>query len=261
MGAQHPRALPQTRVSDGGLPGFQHRTHYGAAAGRDRWIVDAVNAWVSEVVPRVLAADAQTGAVLDVGCGEQPFRALVARSGRRYVGMDVVQNSTASVDLLSTLEDAPAGGERFPAVLCTEVLEHVVDVDAAFAGLRRLCTDGAVVVLTTPFVFPLHMEPYDFRRLTLHGIARLAAQHGFRVEAAVRLGGAPDVLATLLADASILPTTRSLYARAKTRALRLAKAGAIQLLASRAVRGNVVINSNGYLGNGVVLRASCQHEH
>ena len=27
------------------------------------------------------------------------------------------------------------------------------------------------MVLTVPFVFPLHMEPYDFRRLTLHGVS------------------------------------------------------------------------------------------
>jgi hypothetical protein len=244
-------------VTDPRLAAFQHRADYGRAEGRDRWMVEAVNAWVSDVVPRVLAGETERGPVLDVGCGEQPFRGLIERSGRRYVGMDVVQNSKASVDILSTLEEA-LDAERFPAILCTEVIEHVVDVDAAFAGLRRLCADNAVVVLTTPFVFPLHMEPYDFRRLTPHGIAQLAAQHGFRVETSVRLGGAPEVIATFLADASILPTTGSLYARVKTRVLRLAASGAIGLLASRAVRSNVVINSNGYLGNGVVLRAECR---
>ncbi|MFI5179707.1 MAG: methyltransferase domain-containing protein, partial [Vicinamibacterales bacterium] len=186
------------------------------------------------------------------------FRALIERSGRRYVGMDVVQNSSASVDILSTLEAAPADAERFPAVLCTEVLEHVADVDLAFAGLRRLCADGAVAVLTIPFVFPLHMEPYDFRRLTGHGVERLAAQHGFRVETVVRLGGAPEVLATLVADVSILPATGSLFARVKTRLLRLAAAVAIRVLDSGLVRGNVVVNSNCYLSNGVILRAECR---
>jgi 2-polyprenyl-3-methyl-5-hydroxy-6-metoxy-1,4-benzoquinol methylase len=88
------------------------------------------------VLPALL--ESGSGAVLDVGCAEQPFRPLVEASGRRYVGMDVVQNSTRSVELVSTLEDAPAPLEPFAAILCTEVLEHVVDIDAAFAGLRRL---------------------------------------------------------------------------------------------------------------------------
>ena len=112
------------------------------------------------------------------------------------------------------------------------------------------------MVLTVPFVFPLHMEPYDFRRLTLHGVQRLAADHGFRVEASTRLGRLPDVLATLISDASILPTSRSLVAKAKVGVLRLAagRAGAPARFAD-AGRRRIVVNSNCYLSNGVVLRA------
>jgi hypothetical protein len=61
------------------------------------------------------------------------------------------------------------------------------------------------VVLTVPFVFPLHMEPYDFRRLTLLRLERLAAAHGFRVEASARLGRLRTCSRMLVADASILP--------------------------------------------------------
>jgi hypothetical protein len=145
---------------------------------------------------------------------------------------------------------------KFPAILCTEVLEHVVDIDAGFAGLRRLAAPRGVVVLTVPFVFPLHMEPYDFRRLTVHGIERLAADHGFRVESATRLGRLPEVLATLVADASILPASRSLYSKVKVGALRAASGGLVRLLDSKALSRSVVINSNCYLSNGVVLRAA-----
>jgi hypothetical protein len=214
-----------------------------------------VNAWVLESLPPLLASGPRSRAVLDVGCGEQPFRPLVESSGRKYVGMDVEQNRTRSVDILSTLEEAPSPAEAYPVILCTEVLEHVADIDAAFAGLRRLVEADGVVVLTVPFVFPLHMEPYDFRRLTLHGVRRLAADHGFRVEATARLGRLPDVLAMLIADASILPTSRSLYAKAKVGLLRLAAVAMVRLLDSRTWSRGIVVNSNAYLSNGVVLRA------
>jgi hypothetical protein len=169
--------------------------------------------------------------------------------------MDVVQNSTGSVALVSTIEDAPPPPEPFSVILCTEVLEHVVDVDAAFAGLRRLIADGGIVVLTVPFVFPLHMEPCDFRRLTLHGAGQLAGDHGFRVESATRLGGLPDVLATLVADASILPIPGSLYSKVKVGALRAAAGALVSLLDSGALSRRVSVNSNTYLSNGMVLRA------
>jgi hypothetical protein len=235
------------------LSSFQHRRDYADDAGRDRWTVRAVNAWIRATLPPLLAS--ANGAVIDVGCAEQPFRALVEGGGRRYVGMDVVQNRTGSVDIVSTLEEAPSPASAYSLILCTEVLEHVVDIDAAFAGLRRLAAPGAAVVLTVPFVFPLHMEPYDFRRLTLHGLQRLATDHGFVVEASTRLGGLPDVLATLIEDASILPVSRSLAATIKVGLLRLAAAATVRVLDSKTLSTGIAINSNCYLGNGVVLRA------
>lgn len=141
-------------------------------------------------------------------------------------------------------------------LLGTEVIEHLADADAAFAGLRRLCTWSAPVVITSRFIFPLQMEPYDFRRLTLFGFGALGVRHGFRVETSVRLGGDREVLAMLLADASILPTAKTVYAPAKGRTLRLAVRGLIRALDSPALRRHLVIDSNGYLNDGFILRAS-----
>ena len=238
------------------LGSCRHRRDYRDVSGRDRWTVRAVNEWVSSVLPPLLEAGSVPGGVLDVGCGEQPFRPLIEASARRYVGMDVVQNSIGSVEIVSTLEQAPSPTVAFAVILCTEVLEHVEDIDAAFAGLRRLIADDGVVVLTVPFMFPLHMEPFDFRRLTLHGIQRLAGDHGFQVERATPLGALPHVVATLVADASILPASRSLYSKVKVGALRAATAGLVRLLDSEMLSRSVVINSNCYLSNGVVLRAA-----
>lgn len=233
---------------------FEHRRDYGEVAGCERWTVRAVNAWVTDTLPACIAT-AASGAVLDVGCGEQPFRPLIESRGRRYVGMDVEQNRTRTVDILGTLEEAPSPAERYPLIVCTEVLEHVADIGAAFAGLRRLTAPGGAVIVTVPFVFPLHMEPYDFRRLTHYGIERLAADHGFRVESSAQLGRGTDVLAMFLTDLSILPLSRSPLTRLKVALLRGAAAALVRLLDSRALSARVAINSNAYLSNGVVLRA------
>ena len=203
------------------------------------------------------ALSSSSGPLLDVGCGEQPFRGLVEASGCQYVGMDVLQNSSGTVDIIGTLEDAPALLESpYRTILCTEVLEHVLDIDAAFAGLRRLVAHGGLVFLTVPFIYPLHMEPYDFRRLTADGISRLAERHGFQVESATRLGSTTDVLATLVAGVSFLPATSTIFARVKVRVVRATAAMLLRALGAGWVTGHVAINSNYYLSNGVVLRAS-----
>ena len=236
------------------LSGFRHRDTYHEVTGRDRWTVRAVGGWIASTLPGLLAT-AAPGPVLDVGCGEQPFRGLIEARGRAYVGMDVTQNRSQSVDIVGTLEMAAAPERPYPVVLCTEVLEHVGDITLAFGGLRRLVAPSGLIVLTVPFVFPLHMEPYDYRRLTPHGIARLAVDHGFYVDAMTRLGGATEVVATLVADTSILPATRSAYDRVKARVLRMASARLVSCLESASLSRHVAINSHSYLSNGVVLRA------
>ena len=236
------------------LSAFEHRATYDGDTGPDRWEIRLVNTWVHATLPRLLSTVAP-GPVLDAGCGEQPFRALVEAHARRYVGMDAVQNSRNSVAVLGDLESVPEAGPAYPFVLCTEVLEHVADIDRSFAGLRRLTAPGGCVALTVPFMYPLHMEPFDFRRLTEHGIAHLAAAHGFDVVSFERLGRATDGLATLIADTSILPATSALSDRVKARLLRTAKSWLVRFLDSRWLSSHVTINANYYLSNGVVLRA------
>jgi Methyltransferase domain len=241
-------------VTAGAQPVFEHRASYADVDGRDRWEVRAVNRWLTTSLPAIAVA-APPGAVLDVGCGEQPFRPLVEAQRRPYAGMDLVQNSSGTVAMLGDLEHAEPPATPYAIVLCTEVLEHVVDINLSFRGLRRLTMTGGLVMITVPFLFPEHMDPDDFRRLTEHGVAQLARDHGFSVVSSQRLGTAPDVVATMLADVSVLPSAPTFQSRAKTRVLRAAKAWLVSRLASASLADHVTINSNLYLSSGIVLKA------
>jgi hypothetical protein len=241
-------------VTSGDLSAYEHRASYADVEGRDRWEVRAVNRWISTTLPAV-AAGAPAGAVLDVGCGEQPFRPLIEAHHRAYVGMDVVQNATGTVSVFGDLEHVDVSATPYPLVVCTEVLEHVVDIDLSFRGLRRLTVTGGLVLITVPFLFPVHMAPYDFRRLTEYGVAQLAADHGFTVVSSERLGKTTDAVATLLADISVLPSARTLRSRVKTRILRAAQAWLVSRLDDASLQDRVAINSNYYLSNGIVLKA------
>jgi hypothetical protein len=244
-------------VTSGGLSAFEHRASYADVEGRDRWEVRAVNRWLTTTLPAIVT-DAPPGAVLDVGCGEQPFRPLVEAERRPYVGMDLAQNSTGTVSILGDLEHVETPATRFAIVLCTEVLEHVFDINLSFRGLRRLTMTGGLVMITVPFLFPEHMDPDDFRRLTEHGVAQLARDHGFTVVSSARLGSAPEVVATMLSDVSVLPSAPTFRSRIKTRVLRAARTWLVSRLASASMADHVTINSNLYLSSGIVLKASAQ---
>ena len=53
---------------------------------------------------------------------------------------------------------------------CMEVLEHVQNPFAAVAELSRTLKPGGVIIGSTPFIMPLHDEPYDFYRYTKYGL-------------------------------------------------------------------------------------------
>ena len=237
------------------LSDFRHRTSYADLPdGRDRYIVAVVGEWLSRVVPDYCRAST----VLDVGCGGQPLRQLVESAGGRYTGMDVVQNQSGSVAVLSPIdadlpEPWPDATPEYDLIICSEVLEHVRDWPRAFTNLRRLTKVGGHAVLTVPFVFPLHMEPYDYFRATPHAIAAMADAAGFSVETFSRLGSGLDVLGTIAADLSVLPAARGVWPRLKSRLLRSARRQLLATLESRWIRRGLEINANSYLSGGVIL--------
>lgn len=145
--------------------------------------------------------------VLDAGCGRQPFRLLIERRGALYSSMDAVQNEDSTVDHVATLdghlpEDLIKNGP-YALIVCTEVLEHVADWDAAFRNLKRLSRAGGTVLITCPFFYVLHEEPYDFWRPTTHAIAFYAKRHNFEIVELAKLGTTWDVLGTILGASPI----------------------------------------------------------
>ena len=147
---------------------------------------------------RALREWVRPGALLaDIGCGEQPLRALITELGGHYTGIDVQQNQQGNVEVVADITDIPLPGESFDLILCTEVLEHVPDTYEAFAELVRLCKKGGAVIVTTPFSYPLHEEPYDFVRLTPHQIRECGRRYGLKVAHLETSGNELEVAATV----------------------------------------------------------------
>ncbi|HEY7119582.1 MAG TPA: class I SAM-dependent methyltransferase, partial [Tepidisphaeraceae bacterium] len=68
------------------------------------------------------------------------------------------------------------------AVLSTQVLEHVADVQAYLREAYRLLRPGGVIFCSTHGAFVLHRHPTDFRRWTIDGLRHELEQAGFQVE-------------------------------------------------------------------------------
>ncbi len=77
-------------------------------------------------------------------------------------------------DLVMSIENMDKFDENsVDAIFCMEVLEHVSNPFLAVKEIERVLKPDGIFIGSTPFLFPLHDEPYDFFRYTKYGIRNL----------------------------------------------------------------------------------------
>lgn len=70
-------------------------------------------------------------------------------------------------------ENLALESESYDIVVCSEVLEHCYNPITAVSNLRRVLKKGGKLILTTPFIFPIHEAPHDYFRYTEFGLKHL----------------------------------------------------------------------------------------
>lgn len=114
------------------------------------------------------ASDART---LDIGSGGSGYD----RYFPNRVTVDI--DPARKPDIVADAEHLPFKDGEFPLILCTEVLEHVLNPRAAIAEMHRVLEPGGTLILTTRFVYPLHDTlhdtPHDYWRFTRYGMEEL----------------------------------------------------------------------------------------
>lgn len=124
-----------------------------------------------------------SGRLLDVGCGRKPYERYFHVD--EYVGLDLDSERSRAAGAADYFYDGhrfPFDGETFDAILCNQVLEHVFNPDEFLGEMHRVLRPGGGVVLTIPFVWDEHEQPYDYARYSSFGLRALFERHGFTIE-------------------------------------------------------------------------------
>lgn len=135
---------------------------------------------LSEACVERILASLDGDDILDVGCGTGALLETIHRHGndRRLVGVDfqvddVVREKHPQVRFEESLiEVLPFDDAGFDTVICTHVLEHILDIRRAVSELRRVCRRRLVVVVPKEreykFTFNPHLHffayPHSFLR-------------------------------------------------------------------------------------------------
>ncbi len=233
------------------------RSSYEPDSAPETFVVPLLKRHIESIVAAHAPKLGPGSKALDVGCGQKPFEMLLSSFGLKYTSLDVQQSSDGGVDFIAAIDSqVPEGllaAGPFQFILCTEVLEHVADWQKAFQNLSQLLAPGGVLLITCPFFYHLHEEPYDFWRPTLHALRDFARRYQLQVVSAEAAGDAWDVLGTLLASCMAVAHKRTLRYRIQARLFEIARRVAFAALRTRWPQRLAGLRGPVYTHNVVVL--------
>ncbi|QQS35232.1 MAG: class I SAM-dependent methyltransferase [Ignavibacteriales bacterium] len=123
-----------------------------------------------------------TGKTLDVGCGTKPYKKLFSYT--QYVGLEFdtgIDSEKKQADFYYDGKIFPFTENEFDSIVTNQVLEHVFTPDDFLTEINRVLKHGGKLLLTVPFVWDEHEQPYDYARYSSFGLAALLEKHGFKI--------------------------------------------------------------------------------
>lgn len=199
------------------------------------------------------------GAVLDVGSGGGGTHDRWRFPNAREVYTTDVEDYDG-LDVRADGAKLPFEGEVFDCVVCSAVFEHVPmsKFGTVVEEIHRVLKPGGRLYAAVAFNYPLHGQPHDYFRPTIHGLEEVAERTGFEIELLYRGGSYVDTLLHVLFS----PIRRTcmffgmkplsgLFALVHYPALALARLVSFLLVEGY---GENPFGSRWYLMNGIVAR-------
>ena len=109
--------------------------------------------------------------VLDIGCGNKPFRGWFSEG--QYIGVDMDSNSAADFVLDCNRDSFPMAKDFVDGVILSNSLEHIFDTSHLLTEIFRVLKPGGFIYFSVPMMFPVHAHPDDYYRFTPHYFERL----------------------------------------------------------------------------------------
>ncbi len=124
-----------------------------------------------------------TGIVIDVGCGQKPFRNIIEKHALKYIGMEYEKtlHGFRCVDLVGNAMILPFKNSSADFIVSFQVMEHIPEPEKFLIELLRVLKPESHLLIMTPFIWGEHEVPHDYYRFTRYGLKYLAKKTGFEV--------------------------------------------------------------------------------
>ncbi len=124
-----------------------------------------------------------SGKVLDFGCGSSPYKSIIKFD--EYVRVDFSNDAhpigNSVIDVFYDGSTLPFENNTFDSILCTEVFEHIPNLDHIVKELHRVLKPQGKILISVPFIWNEHEIPNDYQRLSRFGLRLLLENNGFKI--------------------------------------------------------------------------------
>ncbi|VEP13231.1 conserved hypothetical protein [Hyella patelloides LEGE 07179] len=124
------------------------------------------------------------GHLVDLGCGNVPYYEWYKDRVDKVTCIDWPQSNHEAkyVDVFANLNQSlPLEDSSVDCVFSTSVLEHISEPLVLLKEISRILKQDGYLILSVPFLYHLHEEPFDYYRYTPHGLKHLAEKASLEV--------------------------------------------------------------------------------
>lgn len=126
------------------------------------------------------------GKLIDIGCGRMPYRKELETMVDSYIGVDhpeisKLYKSNLKPEVLADAKKLPFRNNTFDIGLLLQVLEHVENPKAVIKEAARVLKPNGILIISLPFLYPLHDLPYDYGRYTSSSLKNFCSETGFDI--------------------------------------------------------------------------------
>jgi len=168
------------------LAGLSRKVFPEAEGPEEMWQRHMLNRSVQDFITGLGPEGLDAAEISGAGQAVHPWKSFTSLD---YPAFDLCEPLSAEVE------------GRFDVAICEQVLEHVIDPNAAARNLGGLVRPGGVVIVSTPFLIKVHELPmfgmYDYWRFTPRGLRTLLEKAGLEVETVGAWGNHEVVLGNL----------------------------------------------------------------
>lgn len=107
------------------------------------------------------------GNILDVGSKDARYKKHIQHF--TYTTLD--NDPKHKTDIIADITTYKTK-QKYDTILCTQVLEHIPNPQKAIQQMHKLLKKGGTLILTTPFIFPIHSNS-DYYRFSPQALQEL----------------------------------------------------------------------------------------